>query len=110
MARKSKAGCVGLCVFPAFLHLSRWCFSPRLKSINMTSKTIDYYLSLPYTIVVVPDKDDGGYVAWVRELKGCMTQAETWQELKFMIEDEKQLWLEVAIEQGDTIPEPKVKL
>ena len=51
------------------------------------NKSIDYYLSLPYTIEVIPDEEDGGYVARIRELPGCLTQAETWEELLEMIED-----------------------
>jgi antitoxin HicB len=72
----------------------------------MTSKDLNYYLSLPYTILVEPDKENGGYVAWIRELRGCITQAETWEEIGMMIEDAKRGWLEVALEHGDEIPEP----
>lgn len=52
----------------------------------MTSqKTLDYYLSLPYTIEIIPDTEEGGYVARVKELRGCVTQAETWDDLLLMI-------------------------
>lgn len=70
------------------------------------TKNLAYYMSLPYTLIVIPDTEDGGYVAWIKELDGCITQAETWQELEMMIADAKQLWLEVAIEDGRLIPEP----
>jgi antitoxin HicB len=70
------------------------------------AKDLSYYLSLPYTIVVVPDSDDGDYVAWIKELRGCVTQAETWEEIGMMIDDAKRGWLEVALEHGDAIPEP----
>lgn len=42
----------------------------------------------------------------VKELDGCMTQAETWDELIKMIDEAKTGWLEVAIEYGHPIPEP----
>ena len=74
------------------------------------SRTLDYYLSLPYTMEIVPDTEDGGYVAWIKELEGCITQADTWDELLSMIDDAKRLWLEVALEQGRTIPEPTYAL
>jgi len=45
------------------------------------NKTLDDYLALPYTIEIIPDEDDGGYVARIRELPGCITQADTWDEL-----------------------------
>lgn len=73
----------------------------------MTSRTIDYYMSLPYTLEIIPDVDDGGWVIKVKELRGCMTQADRWDEILPMIEDAKRAWLEVALEYGDPIPEPE---
>ncbi len=70
-------------------------------------KTLDYYLSLLYTMEIVPDTEEGGYVVRIKELEGCITQAETWEELLIMIEDAKRGWLEVALEYGDPIPEPE---
>lgn len=72
----------------------------------MLNKSLDHYLALPYTIEIIPDEEDGGYVARVRELPGCLTQADTWDELLLMVEDAKRLWLESALEHGDAIPEP----
>lgn len=63
-------------------------------------------MELPYTIEIIPDEEDGGYVARVRELSGCLTQADTWDELLLMIEDAKRAWLESALDHGDPIPEP----
>jgi antitoxin HicB len=70
------------------------------------NKSLEYYLSLPYTIEIIPDEDDGGYVARIRELPGCLTQADTWEELLLMLEDAKRLWLESALAHNDRIPEP----
>jgi antitoxin HicB len=72
----------------------------------MSAKPLEYYLALPYTIEIIPDMDEGGYVARVKELRGCITQAETWDELHEMIEEAKEGWLEVALEYGHPIPEP----
>ncbi len=81
-----------------------------MKSVNemILDEKVNYYMSLPYTIEIIPDTEDGGYVAKVKELKGCITQADSWEELKDMIEDAMRCWLEVAIEEGDEIPLPKV--
>jgi antitoxin HicB len=73
----------------------------------MTNKTLDYYLNLPYTYEIIPDVDDGGWVIKVKELPGCMTQADVWEDVLPMIEEAKHLWLEVALEYGHTIPEPQ---
>lgn len=70
------------------------------------NKTLDYYLSLPYTIEIIPDQEDGGWVVKIKELLGCITQADEWDEILPMIEDAKKLWLESALEDGVLIPEP----
>ncbi len=71
------------------------------------TKSLEYYLTLPYTIEIFPDIDEGGYVARVRELPGCMTQADTWETLETMINDAKRAWLESALQHADPIPEPE---
>ncbi len=70
------------------------------------SKTIEYYLSLPYTLEIIPDIEDGGWVVRIKELRGCLTQADRWDDVLPLIEDAKRLWLESALEHGDAIPEP----
>jgi antitoxin HicB len=72
----------------------------------MTTKTLDYYLSLPYTVIVIPDVEEGGYVAQIKELPGCITEADNWQDLEFMIRDAIRGWIEVAMADGQPIPEP----
>jgi len=70
----------------------------------MTTKTLDYYLSLPYTLEIIPD--DGAWFVQIKELKGCMTEVDEWEEILPMIEDAKRLWIEAALERGHAIPEP----
>ncbi|MGB9887999.1 MAG: toxin-antitoxin system HicB family antitoxin [Moorellales bacterium] len=70
-----------------------------------TEKNLNYYLSLPYTIEIYPS-EQGGYVARVAELPGCITQGETAAEAAAMAEDAKRAWLETALEEGVPIPEP----
>ena len=71
------------------------------------AKTVEYYISLPYTRELVPD----AIVGWgikIKELPGCMSQGETSEEALRMIEDAMRGWLEVEIEAGSPIPEPRV--
>lgn len=70
------------------------------------NKTLAYYLALPYTIEIIPDHEERGYVARVKELRGCMTQAETWEKLHLMIAAAMEGWLEVALKSNYPIPEP----
>ena len=70
-------------------------------------KDLNYYMSLPYRFEVVPDKETGGWVAHYPDLPGCITQADTWDELLFMLEDAKKCWLSAALEDGYPIKEPE---
>ena len=71
------------------------------------TKDFNYYMSLPYRFEVIPDKEDGGYVAHYPDLPGCVTQADTWEELLTMLEDAKRTWLRAALEDGMEIKEPE---
>lgn len=71
----------------------------------MMSKTLEYYLSLPYTIELTPD-EDGYWFAEIPLLKGCMTQGASRDEALSMIDEAKELWLETALEERMEIPEP----
>lgn len=71
----------------------------------MTNKTLEYYLSLPYTIELTPD-DDGVWFAAIPLLKGCMTQGASREDALIMLDEAKELWLETALEEGIPIPEP----
>lgn len=69
-------------------------------------KTLDYYLALPYTIELQHGPEHGWF-ARVKELRGCMSQGDTPEEAVAMIQEAMQLWLQVAVEDGDPIPEPR---
>lgn len=68
-------------------------------------KTLDYYMAIPYTVEV--RKTEEGYFAKILELPGCMTWADTFEELGPMIEDAKAGWIEDALEDGDPVPEQR---
>lgn len=74
-------------------------------------KDLDYYLSLPYTIEIVhnrqADNEPAYWFARVRELPGCMTEAENFEALDALIHDAMATWLEDALADGDPIPEPR---
>ena len=69
-------------------------------------KTVDYYLGLPYTIEMIPEPE-GGWFVTVKELPGCMSEGDTPEEAIEMIRDAMRGWLEVSLEDGDSIPEPR---
>lgn len=69
-------------------------------------ESLDYYLSLEYPFNVMADPD-GGYVAVFPDLPGCMTQADTLEELFPMVNDARRLWIESEYERDNKIPLPR---
>lgn len=58
-----------------------------------------------YTIVLVPDLEDGGYTVLVPALPGCITEGDTVEEAIAMAKEAIEGWIQVAKEQGEPIPE-----
>ncbi|MBN1889611.1 MAG: type II toxin-antitoxin system HicB family antitoxin [Thermoflexales bacterium] len=76
----------------------------------MGHQEVDWYLNLPYHIEVVYDDsgEEPGWFASVAELQGCMTQADTFEELGEAVKSAMRSWIEVALEENIPIPEPYV--
>ena len=69
-------------------------------------KTIAYYMNLPYRLELVPDTEEGGFVASYPELRGCLTSGETAEAALKNAQDCKREWLAAALEDGYDIPDP----
>ena len=69
-------------------------------------KDLNYYLSLPYTIQITRE-DETTWFARVVELPGCMTEGDSPEEAADLIQDALSGWLEIALEDGRSIPEPQ---
>jgi predicted RNase H-like HicB family nuclease len=57
-----------------------------------------------YPIVIYPC-DEGGFVAEILALKGCLAQGETLEETLQELRMVKELWLETAQQQNKTLPD-----
>lgn len=68
-------------------------------------KTLDYYLSLPYSIQLIPD--EGEFIALIPDLPGCMSSGTTPTEAVEGLEEAKELWISGRLEKKQPIPEPK---
>jgi predicted RNase H-like HicB family nuclease len=77
----------------------------KITSKPVNNQPLDYYLNLPYAITLYPEAE-GGYVAEIKDLQGCLTQGETLEETVNNINEAKELWLETAYNEGDLIPLP----
>ena len=69
-------------------------------------KTLNDYISMPYRMEIVEDKDEGGFVVSYPDLPGCITCGETIVRAVENALDAKREWLEAAIEEGMEIHEP----
>lgn len=72
-------------------------------------KTVEYYVGLPYTIELRNEAEDAGWFVRVKELRGCMSEGDTANEALDAIQEAMELWLEVALDEGIPIPEPRVE-
>lgn len=69
-------------------------------------KDLNYYLALPYSMIITPDNEEGGYTISCPELPGCLTCVDRTEDIIPMFEDAKKVWLTAAVEDGISIPEP----
>lgn len=81
-----------------------------MKTLNQKNKkieqpSVEYYLNLQYPVTIYPSLE-GGYVAQIKDLPGCLTQGETLEETMANIDEARELWIETAYEAGDDIPLP----
>lgn len=70
--------------------------------------TIDDYLQAAYhfRLQCLDDGDGPYWLATVEELPGCMSDGETEAEAMDNVRDAMVGWIEAAIEEGRTVPEP----
>lgn len=76
-----------------------------MPNIMEKQKDLNYYLSLPYTFQVKRTED--GYWASVKELDGCHTSGNTWEEAYSELQEVFKTHIEIKLEYGDPIPEPE---
>ena len=73
-------------------------------------KSLEYYMSLPHRLEIIPDAAEGGYGARYPELPGCITCADTLEKVVENAQDAKKEWLIAALEEGIQIPEPQPEI
>ena len=60
-----------------------------------------------YSFRVEADLESGGWVIWFPDLPGCMSQAETWEEIGPMAREAFEAWTESVHARGLAIPAPR---
>lgn len=69
-------------------------------------KTLNEYLKMPYRMEIIPDLDEGGFIASYPELPGCLSSGATIEEAAKNALDAKEQWLKAAYEDGVSINVP----
>lgn len=73
--------------------------------ITSEIKRLEYYRNLPYTIRLQQQED--GWYAEIEELPGCIAAADTREAVLDVLEEAKDSWLMISLQDGVAIPEPK---
>ncbi|MGI8668270.1 MAG: type II toxin-antitoxin system HicB family antitoxin [Aridibacter sp.] len=64
---------------------------------------------MEYPFVIYP-AEEGGYVAEVPSLKGCLAQGETLEETLSELRIVTNLWIESALDNGEKLPNTKLEI
>jgi len=72
---------------------------------GVARQTLDEHLAQAYPFQVIASRD-GGYVIVYPDLPGCITQADTLDEIPEMADEARRLWIEAEYEDGHEIPPP----
>jgi antitoxin HicB len=82
---------------------------PPMSSVHPRAERSVDYTSLPYHLTVVRDGEDKAkpWAASVEELAGCTSRGRTPEEALESVHTAMRGWIEVALEEGREIPEPR---
>lgn len=78
--------------------------------VNEQITEVEYYMTLPYAINVVPEQCTDGspcYRAYHPELPGCMSHGTTPEEAIDNLSEAKQLYIETLLKKGLSVPKPQ---
>ena len=74
----------------------------------MIKKDLQYYLELPYSVIVehIKEENDEYYFSRIMELDGCHSHGSTRNASLDNLNEAMESYIEVKLEYGDPIPEP----
>lgn len=79
-----------------------------LKQKIEQSRSIEYYMQLPYSILIHEIEDDGEkyWIAEIPELPGCKSHGSTVDEAVNSVHEAKRDWILDSLEHDENVPEP----
>ena len=78
-----------------------------MKNKKNSDALLKEYMSLPYIMSIIPDKEEGGYTIYYPDLPGCATCVESLNDVEKMAEEVKREWFKAAIEAEVEIKPPQ---
>src|SRR3990172_7837794 len=69
-------------------------------------KDVAAYLNAPYVRMIITNADEGGYLAEVLELPGCISEGETPEEAFRNVDEAMAGWITAALDMKRPIPDP----
>jgi antitoxin HicB len=79
-----------------------------MKEIAKEQKDIEYYMQLPYSILLHQIEDEGKeyWIAEIPELPGCKSHGLTVEKAVKSVEEAKKDWILDSLEEGEDVPTP----
>jgi len=77
--------------------------------MNEPRVTAEEYLKLPYTRLLIPDKESGTFTAEIVEFPGCIAQGNTAEEAYESLEKVAKSWIEASLDLGQQVPSPMIE-
>jgi len=74
--------------------------------VTITEADVEAYVRAPFVRMLVPDEEEGGFVAEVLELPGCISEGETPEEAYRNLDDALRGWVLASLKQRKPIPAP----
>ncbi len=71
-----------------------------------TPKNVASYLGAPYVRMLIPNTEEGGYLAEVLELPGCISEGDTPEDAYRNLDDAMAGWIGASLDSNRPIPEP----
>jgi antitoxin HicB len=78
----------------------------RREEMSSRVRDVTAYLNAPYIRMLIPDTEEGGYVAEVLELPGCISDGDSPEEAYRNLQEAMEGWIATAIDHDQPIPEP----
>jgi predicted RNase H-like HicB family nuclease len=68
---------------------------------------LDHYVERPYPVELIPDLEEGGFIALHPDLPGCASHGQTVNEALGGLDGARRRWIQTQLEDGKPVPAPQ---